>query len=169
MLPAATVLVMLPPVWVPTRNGDCGEVPDRSTCWNGKPELFPTTIVVAVVPVVAGLKATLNVQEAPGLTVGPQVVVSGKIGSKSNVIPKKIPLRAAFPVFVIVIVCEADSVPTNCGPKVSDEADKLIIGAVIPAPLRFNCTGIGEFESTVKIDDSAPATLGVNCTPRVQL
>lgn len=81
VFPAVTVLLMLPPVWVPTRNGDCGEVPERLNCWDGKPELFPIASVVAVVPVDAGLKATLNVQEAPGLSDAPQVEMSGKMGS----------------------------------------------------------------------------------------
>jgi len=73
VLPAVTVLVMLPLACVPIMNGDFGDVPDRLTCWNGKPELFSTVSVVVVVPADAGLKATLNVQESPGANDGPQV------------------------------------------------------------------------------------------------
>ena len=73
MLPAVTVLVMLPPDCVPIKSADCGEVPERVTCRNGKPELFSTVRVVVVVPVDAGLKPTLNEQEARGASDGPQV------------------------------------------------------------------------------------------------
>jgi hypothetical protein len=50
-----------------------GDVPDRLTCGKAKPELFSTCSVVVVVPADAGLKATLNVQEAPGMSDDPQV------------------------------------------------------------------------------------------------
>ena len=92
---------------------DCGEVPDRLTSWSGRPEPFSTNSVVVVVPVDAGLKATLNEQESPGARVGPQVKVSGKIDLDDESIPKPTPFRVAFPVLVSVIVCGADSVPSS--------------------------------------------------------
>ena len=104
MLPAITVLLMLPPACVPTTNADCWEVPDKLTCWTGRPELFSTDSVVAVVPVDAGLKETPNWQESPGARIVPQLKVRAKTGSYAAGIPKPMPLRVAFPVLVSVII-----------------------------------------------------------------
>ena len=104
MAPAVTVPVMLPPVCVPTENGDRGEVPDRLTTWNGTSGVLKTISVAAVVPVDAGMNATVKVQEAPALRKGPQEEVSGKMGWEVTAKSKVTSLRVALPVFVSVIV-----------------------------------------------------------------
>ena len=95
---------MLLPVWALIENGDCGEVPDRLTTWNGTSGVLKTISVAAVVPVDAGMNATVKVQEAPALREGPQEEVSGKMDWEATAKSKLTSLRVALPVFVSVIV-----------------------------------------------------------------
>jgi hypothetical protein len=127
----------------------------------------PLWVIVSVLarePVADGLKATWNVQFAPGLTV-PQV--TDEMGNSAALLLLTLDtVTAALPVFVSVIVRGADDVPTTWLPNDAvPESDKVPSAATMPVPVAVNVCGlVAPLLATVRVPDRDPVDDGLNAT-----
>ena len=84
------------------------------------------------VPLAAGLKVTLMVQEPPTAKIMPQVWV----WEKSPLIAMPEMIRVAVPVFLRVTLCGLLLVPTGWAPNVREEVENVAPGPS-PVPARL--------------------------------
>jgi hypothetical protein len=92
-------------------------VPVRLTVW-GLPAALSITLTEAVkLPTAAGVNVTLMVQLPLAATELPHVLVCAKSLGLAPVSPMLLMVRAAVPVLVRVMVCEALATPTDWLPK----------------------------------------------------
>jgi hypothetical protein len=126
-----------------------------------------STIVTVCVrnPAVAGAKRQLAVQLSPffRLVGQPQVCEKSAVGIVTEILRIVPPL-----LFVMVTVCEALTVPSNCLPKLSDEAERVNGGAT-PFPLKAAVCGLlVALSVTVNAPVRVPVVEGVNVTLTLQ-
>jgi hypothetical protein len=155
------------------------------------PLTFTTTELFAVsllgilklsdrVPVEAGAKATVRVQDADGAMVWfEQVSVFMEKGAASEFAEPTTPTtRAAFPLFVTVTVWVTDEpaaiVPNGTSRSFVGATESVTVilgvGTVPPVPLTFMVTVLfaGSLLGILKLSDTAPVEVGAKATVTVQ-
>lgn len=120
-------------------------------------------------PMVVGLKVTLMVQVAPGMTVPQLVVWANCVG----LVPVRVTpdiTRFALPMLLIVIVCATETVPFVTEPKASEVGETTATGAGATAvPLKVILEGApAALWVMVTAADLAPIVMGEKTTLMVQ-
>jgi hypothetical protein len=133
------------------------------------------------VPVNVGANAIVRAQVAAGAIVWPEQVsfVMVKGAASESVAPTAPITRAAFPLFVIVTVCEAEdpaeTVPYGTSKSFVGATESVTAilgtGTVPPVPLTFTVTVLfeGSLLGILKLSDKVPVDVGANAIVRVQV
>jgi len=129
-------------------------------------ELSAIVTAPLTVPAVDGSKSTIMLQFAPAARDEPHELLCSKLALTAMLLM----LRATFPVFVRVTVCEALVVPTVWLPKVRLVADRLSVGvALAPVPVRLTVWALVLALSLIDNDPvTVPVVVGAKATEIVQ-
>jgi hypothetical protein len=127
-------------------------------------------------PLATGVKVTLMAQLAPAATLVPQLLLCAKSLGFVPVSAMPLTLRAALPVLLKVMVCEALATPTGWFPKLRLVDERLTAGALglvpetVPVPARVTDCGLPVALSVrLRAAVRDPLAAGVKVTLMVQL